>query len=47
MLNNDTVVASDFLELLIYVIETSDEVGIAGPTCYYYDTPNNDMASWY
>lgn len=40
MLNNDTVVASDFLELLIYVIETSDEVGIAGPTCYYYDTPN-------
>jgi len=40
MLNNDTVVASDFLEILVAVIEKDDEVGIAGPTCYFYDTPN-------
>lgn len=40
MLNNDTVVAGDFLEILVNVIDRVDEVGIAGPTCYFYDTPN-------
>ncbi len=40
MLNNDTVVASNFLELLIEVMEKDAEIGIAGPTCYYYDEPS-------
>jgi len=40
MLNNDTVVATDFLGILIDAIEKGDEFGIAGPTCYFYDTPN-------
>jgi len=40
MLNNDTVVANDFLEILIDTVEKYVEVGIAGPTCYHYDRPN-------
>lgn len=40
MLNNDTIVASDFLEFLVGAMEQNDKIGIGGPTCYFYDTPN-------
>lgn len=40
MLNNDTVVASNFLGLLVDAMEKSVEIGISGPTCYYYERPD-------
>jgi GT2 family glycosyltransferase len=39
ILNNDIVVAPDFLTELIEVTEKDAQIGIAGPTCYYYDWP--------
>ncbi|MEI6104898.1 MAG: glycosyltransferase family 2 protein [Methanothrix sp.] len=40
ILNNDTIVAHDFLDILVDAIENDMEVGIAGSTCYYYDKPD-------
>ena len=39
LLNNDTVLAPDFLRLLVEAAESDANVGIAGPTIYYYDRP--------
>jgi len=39
LLNNDTVVAPDFLRLLVEAAEADPSIGIAGPTIYYYDQP--------
>lgn len=39
LLNNDTVVAPDFLRLLVQTAEADPAAGIAGPTIYYYDQP--------
>lgn len=39
-LNNDTVVANDFLEYMVEVFEIDDRIGIIGPTIFYYDEPN-------
>ena len=39
LLNNDTEVAPDFLRLLVKAAETDPQVGIAGPTIYYYEEP--------
>ena len=39
LLNNDTEVAPDFLSLLVKAAETDPQVGMAGPTIYYYDRP--------
>lgn len=40
LLNNDMVVAPDFLTELIQVAEMAPLVGIAGPKIYYYGEPN-------
>lgn len=40
LLNNDTVVAKDFLVELIEVTEKNKKIGIAGPMIYYYNDPN-------
>ena len=40
ILNNDTVVASDFLDQLIKAAESDASMGIAGSKVYYYDFPN-------
>lgn len=39
-LNNDTVVARDFLDILVNLLEGDSGIGIAGPKCYYYDHPD-------
>lgn len=40
LLNNDTEVAPDFLRRLMDAAEADPQVGIAGPTIYYYDQPD-------
>ena len=40
LLNNDTVVDSDFLRELVKVSENSHEIGFASPKTYYYDFNN-------
>lgn len=40
LLNNDTVVDKKLLTELITVTESNKNIGIAGPTTYYYDKPN-------
>ncbi len=40
LLNNDTVVDSDFLAELIKVSESSYDIGFAGPKIYYYNFNN-------
>lgn len=37
LLNNDTVVDSDFLTELVKVLEKDPTIGIVGPTVYYYN----------
>jgi len=39
LLNNDTIVAPDFLGELIEVALTDKKIGILGPKIYYYDEP--------
>lgn len=39
LLNNDIVVDMDILKDLVSVLESSPEIGIVGPTMYYYDDP--------
>jgi GT2 family glycosyltransferase len=39
LLNNDTEVAPDFLQLLIEATEADPHVGATSPTIYYFDTP--------
>jgi hypothetical protein len=39
LLNNDTVVAPQFLKSLIGAAETDPQIGMAGPTIYYFDRP--------
>ncbi len=41
LLNNDTVVDTDFLNGLVNIAEGSEDIGIVGPKIYYYDNPNN------
>jgi GT2 family glycosyltransferase len=40
ILNNDTVVAPDFLDHMIEVTENDASIGIAGPKVYYHGFPN-------
>jgi GT2 family glycosyltransferase len=40
LLNNDTVVALDFLRNLVDVAESDPTVGAVGPMIYYYEPPN-------
>ncbi|MCL0037047.1 glycosyltransferase family 2 protein [Dehalococcoidia bacterium] len=37
LLNNDTVVAPEFLTELVKVAETDERIGLVGPKTYYYD----------
>jgi len=37
LLNNDTIVDSDFLGQLVQVAESNDKIGIVGPKIYYYE----------
>src|SRR4030042_6421634 len=39
LLNNDTTVQPDFLEILVYKFETDNQVGIIAPRINYYDEP--------
>ena len=39
LLNNDTVVAPDFLTCLVASAEADPSIGIAGPAIYYFDEP--------
>ena len=41
ILNNDIVVAPDFLGQMIKVAEDDTSIGIAGPKVYYYDVPDH------
>ena len=40
ILNNDVVVAPDFLTEMVNVAESDDSIGIVGPKLYYSDFPN-------
>ncbi len=40
LLNNDTEVAPDFLERMVSAAETDPQVGMVGPTIYYYGEPD-------
>lgn len=40
LLNNDTVVAPDFLDRLVSAAAESGRVGVAGPTIYYHSRPS-------
>ena len=46
LLNNDTVVAPDFLDELIKVAESDSEIGIVGPKLYYYDFEGRKDVIW-
>ncbi len=39
LLNNDTVVAPDFLNLMVEVMERDPSIGVTGPMIYYYSAP--------
>jgi len=39
LLNNDTIVAPDFISVMVEVMEQNPEVGVAGPMIYYFSAP--------
>lgn len=39
LLNNDTEVAPDLLDVLVGAAEASPEIGVVGPTIYYHERP--------
>jgi hypothetical protein len=47
LLNNDTVVAQDFLDELVKVAESEAEIGIVGPKIYYYDFGGRKDVIWF
>jgi GT2 family glycosyltransferase len=40
LLNNDTVVAPDFLDVMVAVMEKDPSIGVTGPMIYYYHNPD-------
>jgi len=40
LLNNDTEVAPDFLDILVAFMESDPLIGVVGPMIYYYDDPD-------
>jgi GT2 family glycosyltransferase len=40
LLNNDTEVAADFLDLLVAAADVDPVIGAVGPTIYYFDQPS-------
>jgi len=47
LLNNDTVVAPDFLDELVRVAESEANIGIVGPKIYYYDFEGRRDVIWF
>jgi len=47
LLNNDTVVAPDFLNELVGVAESDREAAIVGPKMYFYNYNNKKNVIWY
>ena len=47
LLNNDTVVAPDFLGELVTVAESDHRVGILGPRIFYYDFDGRNDVVWF
>lgn len=39
LLNNDTIVAPDFISVMVEVMEQNPDVGVAGPMIYYFSAP--------
>ena len=46
IMNNDVVVAPDFLDELIKVAEGDEQIGIVGPKIYYYDYKGRKDVIW-
>lgn len=46
LLNNDTVVDTEFLSELMKVGESDEKIGILGPKTYYYSQPNRIQLTW-
>lgn len=40
LLNNDTIVAPDMVDILIDTMEADPSIGVTGPMIYYYDAPD-------
>ena len=40
LLNNDTIVATDFLDEMVKACENDENIGVLGPKIYFYDAPN-------
>lgn len=40
LLNNDTIVAPDMIDLMIEAMEQNPSLGVTGPMIYYYDLPD-------
>ena len=39
LLNNDTIVAPDMIDLMVGTMESDPHIGVTGPMIYYYDLP--------
>jgi GT2 family glycosyltransferase len=39
LLNNDTIVAPDMLNLMVEIMESNHQIGVTGPMIYYYSAP--------
>ena len=46
LLNNDTIVDSDFLKNMMDVAKSDESIGIIGPKFYYYDYNNSHEEIW-
>ncbi|HII08314.1 MAG TPA: glycosyltransferase family 2 protein [Methanosphaera sp.] len=46
LLNNDTIVAPDFLDRLIDVAQSDSNIGLLGPKFYYYDYEGSHETIW-
>ncbi|MBE6485573.1 MAG: glycosyltransferase family 2 protein [Methanosphaera stadtmanae] len=46
LLNNDTIVAPDFLEKMIAVAQSDSKIGLLGPKFYYYDYEGSHDTIW-
>lgn len=46
IINNDVVVAPDFLDELMKVAESDEQIGILGPKIYYYDYEGRKDVIW-
>lgn len=40
LLNNDTIVAPDMIDLMIAAMEADPSIGVSGPMIYYFDAPD-------